>query len=89
MVNNRKCVLWVTIYTLDTILTRRSPMARIESMYKASKKYDAEKVERITFRVPKGEKAMIQAFASKKGESLSGLLNRLIRKRTITARPRT
>ncbi len=54
-------------------------MARIETMYKASKKYDAEKVERITFRVPKGEKATIQAFAAKKGESLSGFLNRLIR----------
>ncbi len=54
-------------------------MSRTESMYKAIKKYDAEKVERIVFRVPKGQKAVIQAFAAKNGESLSGLLNRLIR----------
>ena len=54
-------------------------MTRIETMYKASKKYDAEKVERITFRVPKGQKEVIQAFAAEKGESLSGFLNRLIR----------
>ena len=54
-------------------------MSRTEAMYKAIKKYDTEKVERITFRVPKGEKSIIQAFAAQKGESLSGFLNRLIR----------
>ena len=53
-------------------------MPRSEAMDRAIKKYEAEKVERVTFRVPKGQKEVIQEYAAKHGESLSAYLNRLI-----------
>lgn len=53
-------------------------MPRSEAVDRAIKKYEAEKVERVTFRVPKGQKAVIQAYAANHGESLSGFINRLI-----------
>ena len=53
-------------------------MPRSQARIRATKKYEAEKVDRITFRVPKGKKDLIQAHASKNGESLSAYLNRLI-----------
>ncbi len=53
-------------------------MPRSESMDRAIKKYEQEKVDRIIFRVPKGMKETIQKHADKKGESLSAFLNRAI-----------
>lgn len=53
-------------------------MAYTESMQRAIKKYEAEKVERLTFRVPKGKKEIIQEFASKNGESVNAFLNRAV-----------
>ena len=43
-------------------------------MAKAIKKYEQEKVERIMFRVPKGEKARIQAHAASRGESTNAFI---------------
>lgn len=53
-------------------------MARSEAMDRAIKKYEQEKVDRVIFRVPKGVKEQIQEHAEKKGESLSGFLNRAV-----------
>ena len=53
-------------------------MPRSESMDRAIKKYEQEKVDRVVFRVPKGMKEQIQAHAEKQGESLSAFLNRAI-----------
>lgn len=51
-------------------------MPRSESMDRAIKKYEQEKVERIIFRVPKGMKEQIQAHADTQGESVAAFLNR-------------
>ena len=53
-------------------------MPRSEAMARASKKYEAEKVDRIIFRVPKGKKEQLQDYAAQNGESLSGFINRAI-----------
>lgn len=54
-------------------------MPRSEAMDRAIRKYDSEKVDRVIFRVPKGEKEKIQAHAESQGESLASFLNRAIR----------
>lgn len=54
-------------------------MPRSEAMDRAIKKYEQEKVDRVTFRVPKGMKDQIQIHAEKQGESLAGFLNRAVR----------
>lgn len=51
-------------------------MPRSESMDRAIKKYEQEKVDRIIFRVPKGMKEQIQAHADAQGESVAAFLNR-------------
>lgn len=48
-----------------------------QSQKDANKKYESEKVESIRFRVPKGKRAKIQECASKNGESVNEMLNRL------------
>lgn len=53
-------------------------MPRSEAMDRAIKKYEAEKVDRILFRVPKGKKELVQDHAAQNGESLSGFINRAI-----------
>ena len=53
-------------------------MARTEALNRAIKKYDAEKVDRIIFRVTKGKKEALQEYAAQNGESLSGFINRAI-----------
>ena len=53
-------------------------MPRSESMDRAIKKYEQEKVDRIVFRVPKEMKEQIQTHAEKQGESLSAFLNRAV-----------
>ena len=54
-------------------------MPRSEAMDRAIRKYDSEKVDRVIFRVPKGEKEKIQAHAESQGESLASFLNRAVR----------
>ena len=48
-------------------------MPRSESMDRAIKKYEQEKVDRVIFRVPKGVKEQIQEH-----ESLAAFLNRAV-----------
>ena len=45
----------------------------------AIKKYEQEKVERIMFRVPKGENARIQAHAASRGETTNAFISRAIK----------
>lgn len=53
-------------------------MSRKDAMARASKKYEAETVERVALRVPKGRKAKIQACADKHGVSINVYINQLI-----------
>ena len=47
-----------------------------EAQLRAIKKWSTEKVDKI--RVPKGQKAEIQAFAKAHGETVNAFVNRLI-----------
>ena len=58
-------------------------MPRSESMDRAIKKYEQEKVDRVVFRVPKGMKEQIQAHAEKQDESLSAFLNRAVQETIV------
>jgi len=53
-------------------------MARTVAQDRAIKKYEAEKVDRVVFRVPKGKKELLQKHAAAQGESLSAFLNRAV-----------
>ena len=53
-------------------------MKRTAAVDRAIKKYEAEKVDRIVIRVPKGKKEKIADFAAKNGESTNGFINRAI-----------
>ncbi|MDO4811128.1 MAG: Arc family DNA-binding protein [Eubacteriales bacterium] len=53
-------------------------MKRTEAVDRAIKKYEAEKVDRIVIRVPKGKKEKIADFAAQNGESTNGFINRVI-----------
>lgn len=53
-------------------------MATSEAKLRANKKHQQEKLEEIKFRVPKGEKARIQAHAAAKGESTNAFIYRVI-----------
>lgn len=53
-------------------------MSRSEAMAKASKKYEAEKLDKLLFRMPKGKKALIQAHVQKTGESVNAFINRAV-----------
>lgn len=49
-----------------------------ESRRRANNKWLNEKVENITFRVPKGEKARIAAHAKLRGESTNAFIYRAV-----------
>ena len=49
-----------------------------EAQLRAIKKWSTEKVDEIKIRVPKGQKAEIQAFAKAHGETGNAFVNRLI-----------
>lgn len=51
-----------------------------EAQKRAHQKYESTKIERITFRVPRGNKAKILKCASKNKESINQFLNRLVNK---------
>jgi len=53
-------------------------MAYSDAMLRAIKKYEAEKIDRISLRVPKGKKEVIQKFAENQGESVNSFINRAI-----------
>ena len=52
-------------------------MSISEARRRANDKW-REKFDLVQFRVPKGKKAAIQAFAAQRGESVNALLNRLV-----------
>ncbi len=54
-------------------------MAFTEAKKRANEKYLKEKLEGITFRVPKGMKAVIQEHAKKKGESMNAFILRAVK----------
>lgn len=53
-------------------------MAPSEAQKRATAKWQKEKVEELKFRVPKGEKAMIQEHAKSRGESTNSFIYRAI-----------
>lgn len=53
-------------------------MPRSEALIRAMKKYEQEKVDQISLRVPKGKRQLIQEFAAKNQESVNAFINRLI-----------
>lgn len=53
-------------------------MPRTEAMARATRKYETEKVERVVFRVRKGEKEKLQQHAKARGESLNAFICRAI-----------
>ena len=54
-------------------------MAPTDAQKKATAKWNAEKVDRIVFRVVKGQKEIIQCHAESQGLSLSSFLNRAVK----------
>lgn len=44
-----------------------------------NKKYITEKLDEVKFRVPKGEKAVIQRHAAEQGESVNGFITRAVK----------
>ena len=54
-------------------------MAPTDAQKKATAKWNAEKVDRIVFRVVKGQKEIIQCHTESQGESLSSFLNRAVK----------
>ena len=50
-----------------------------EARRRANDKWLKEKVEEIKFRVPKGNKEIIQAHAAEQGESVNAFLNRAVK----------
>lgn len=55
-------------------------MATTEAQKRATIKYMAENLEKIEFRVPKGDKQKIREYAESKGMSLSAYIKGLIEK---------
>ena len=53
-------------------------MKRTKAVDKAIRKYEAEKIDKILIRVPKGKKEKIADFAAQNGESTNGFINRAI-----------
>ena len=53
-------------------------MSTSEAKLRANRKHQQEKLEEIKFRVPKGNKARIQAHAQSRGESTNAFIYRAI-----------
>ena len=49
-----------------------------EARRKANERYNAKAYDEIKVRVPKGQKAELQAHAEQRNESLNGFINRAI-----------
>lgn len=54
-------------------------MAITEAQKRAVAKYNAANYDRIEVKVPKGRKQAVEAHARERGESVNGLVNRLVR----------
>ena len=46
---------------------------------KANRKYNEKAYDRISITIPKGRKQAVEAFARNQGESVNGMVNRLVR----------
>ena len=55
-------------------------MGLSDARRRANNKWLSEKVESITFRVPKGKKEIIQRYAAEHGESVNAFINRAVDK---------
>lgn len=55
-------------------------MGLSDARRRANNKWLSEKVESITFRVPKGKKEIIQRYAAEQGESVNAFINRAVDK---------
>lgn len=53
-------------------------MAAAEAQRRARDKWLTEKLETINVRVPKGKKALVQAYVARTGETVNGFINRII-----------
>lgn len=55
-------------------------MSVTKAQIKATKKYQQKSYDAIHFRVPKGKREEIQNFAAENGETVNGMLLRLVEK---------
>lgn len=46
---------------------------------KANRKYNEKAYDRLAITIPKGSKQAVEAFARERGESVNGMVNRLVR----------
>lgn len=46
---------------------------------KANRKYNEKAYDRLAITIPKGSKQAVEAFAREHGESVNGMVNRLVR----------
>lgn len=46
---------------------------------KAHNKYISKAYDRVNLTIPKGKKDVLQAYATARGESVNGMINRLLR----------
>ena len=53
-------------------------MSTPDSQLKANKKYLKEKLDHISFRVPKGQREVISAHATRMGESVNAFITRVV-----------
>lgn len=61
------------------ICYRGEKMSVSEAQKRATLKWQKEKTDEVRFRVPKGERARIQAHAEQHGESATAFIKRAIR----------
>ena len=54
-------------------------MSTSESQLRATKKYLREKLDDVRFRVPKGQREIIQQHAAKLGESVNAFIMRAVK----------
>ena len=53
-------------------------MSTSDAQLKANRKYLKEKLDHISFRVPKGQREIIQAHAERMGESMNAFIARAV-----------
>lgn len=53
-------------------------MKRSESLDRAIKKYESEKIDKVLLRMPKGKREIVQQHADAHRESVNGFINRAI-----------
>ena len=54
-------------------------MAKTKTSTAVKRRYNEKSYDRLAITVPKGQKAAIEAHARAQGESVNGLVNRLLR----------